>query len=187
VLTPKSVHFPQGAVDLPHLQLLEQTFPVCWPVVAMRKHATLAGSIDQINPMANEPRVKASDYDESYPRRRVGVSFCNLSCNGFVKSERYQATVFSYLLAIPKFFINLVRTRPAHEVKLLQDFEGLIRPGEMLLVLGRPGSGCSTFLKTLSGETNGFEIASESDICYQGMYHGSTIPLVFACLKDSRF
>ncbi|VUC23836.1 unnamed protein product [Clonostachys rosea] len=135
----------------------------------MRNHAALAGSIDQSSPTASEPRVKSSSDPGSYTRHRVGVSFYNLSCHGFVKSERYQATVFSYLLAIPKFIVDLVRTRPAHKVKILQEFEGLIRPGEMLLVLGRPGSGCSTFLKTLSGETNGFEVASESDICYQGL------------------
>ncbi|KAL8987359.1 MAG: hypothetical protein Q9177_003420 [Variospora cf. flavescens] len=30
--------------------------------------------------------------------------------------------------------------------KILTDFTGLVKPGEMLFVLGRPGSGCSTFL-----------------------------------------
>lgn len=32
--------------------------------------------------------------------------------------------------------------------KILSDFTGVVKPGEMLLVLGRPGSGCSTFLRT---------------------------------------
>jgi ATP-binding cassette, subfamily G (WHITE), member 2, SNQ2 len=31
-----------------------------------------------------------------------------------------------------------------------------VRDGEMLLVLGRPGSGCSTFLKAISNKRNGF-------------------------------
>ncbi|KAK7214330.1 hypothetical protein V2G26_002333 [Clonostachys chloroleuca] len=39
----------------------------------------------------------------------------------------------------------------------------------MLLVLGRPGSVCSTFLKALAGETNGLEIGTESNVCYQGI------------------
>lgn len=39
----------------------------------------------------------------------------------------------------------------------------------MLVVLGRPGSGCSTLLKTISGETHGFYIDKESQINYQGI------------------
>ncbi|OCK97384.1 uncharacterized protein K441DRAFT_606404 [Cenococcum geophilum 1.58] len=37
--------------------------------------------------------------------------------------------------------------------KLLADFTGLVKPGEMLLVLGRPGSGCSTFLRTVANRS----------------------------------
>jgi ABC-type multidrug transport system ATPase subunit len=39
----------------------------------------------------------------------------------------------------------------------------------MLVVLGRPGSGCSTLLKTISGETDGFFVDSQSYINYQGI------------------
>ncbi|KAF3356308.1 hypothetical protein VdG1_06402 [Verticillium dahliae VDG1] len=35
-------------------------------------------------------------------------------------------------------------------VPLIHDMTGAVRPGEILLVLGRPGSGCSTLLKTLA-------------------------------------
>jgi ABC-type multidrug transport system ATPase subunit len=57
-----------------------------------------------------------------------------------------------------------------HKIHILKDFKGLICPGEILLVLGRLESGCSIFLKALAGETNGLEIDTESNICYQGMY-----------------
>jgi ABC-type multidrug transport system ATPase subunit len=40
----------------------------------------------------------------------------------------------------------------------------------MLVVLGRPGSGCSTFLKTICGELNGLELDSKSLIDYNGQY-----------------
>ncbi|OCL05443.1 hypothetical protein AOQ84DRAFT_390869 [Glonium stellatum] len=36
---------------------------------------------------------------------------------------------------------------------LLTDFTGLVKPGEMLLVLGRPGSGCSTFLRAVANRS----------------------------------
>ena len=37
------------------------------------------------------------------------------------------------------------------------------------MVLGRPGSGCSTLLKTIAGETHGFFIDQKSEINYQGI------------------
>ncbi|KAF7524357.1 hypothetical protein PCG10_005841 [Penicillium crustosum] len=43
------------------------------------------------------------------------------------------------------------RQRKQYSRPILSGFSGTINPGEMLLVLGRPGSGCTTFLKTLSG------------------------------------
>lgn len=39
---------------------------------------------------------------------------------------------------------------------LIKDFSGLVRPGEMMLVVGRPGSGCTTFLKALAGLHSGY-------------------------------
>ncbi|WVR04900.1 hypothetical protein IAU60_001912 [Kwoniella sp. DSM 27419] len=39
---------------------------------------------------------------------------------------------------------------------LLKDFNGLVKPGEMMLVVGRPGSGCTTFLKALAGLHGGY-------------------------------
>lgn len=39
---------------------------------------------------------------------------------------------------------------------ILKDYSGLLRPGEMMLVVGRPGSGCSTALKALAGLTDAY-------------------------------
>lgn len=39
---------------------------------------------------------------------------------------------------------------------LIHDFSGVVRDGEMLLVLGRPGSGCSTFLKAVTNKRESF-------------------------------
>jgi ATP-binding cassette subfamily G (WHITE) protein 2 (SNQ2) len=36
---------------------------------------------------------------------------------------------------------------------ILSDFTGIVKPGEMLFVLGRPGSGCSTFLRTAANRS----------------------------------
>ncbi|KAG8863780.1 hypothetical protein FRB96_007617 [Tulasnella sp. 330] len=44
----------------------------------------------------------------------------------------------------------------AGERYLIHDFSGVVKAGEMLLVVGRPGSGCTTFLKAVSGITQGY-------------------------------
>ncbi|KAF4826747.1 ABC transporter G family member 11 [Colletotrichum tropicale] len=42
------------------------------------------------------------------------------------------------------------------EATLLDHFKGVCKPGEMVLVLGKPGSGCTTFLKTIANQRAGF-------------------------------
>lgn len=42
------------------------------------------------------------------------------------------------------------------EFDILKDFRGVLKPGEMCLVLGRPGSGCTTFLKVISNQRFGY-------------------------------
>jgi ATP-binding cassette subfamily G (WHITE) protein 2 (SNQ2) len=51
---------------------------------------------------------------------------------------------------------------------LIHDFTGVVRDGEMLLVLGRPGSGCSTFLKAVSNKREGFA-GFEGEVSYGGI------------------
>ena len=45
---------------------------------------------------------------------------------------------------------------------------GLLKPGEMCLVLGRPGSGCSTFLKSIANKRDGY-LSVTGDVRYAGM------------------
>lgn len=44
----------------------------------------------------------------------------------------------------------------ATEVDILRDFSGVAHPGQMVLVLGRPGSGCTTFLKIIANQRFGY-------------------------------
>lgn len=39
---------------------------------------------------------------------------------------------------------------------ILKDLKGVLRPGEMMLVVGRPGSGCTTMLKALASLTEAY-------------------------------
>jgi ATP-binding cassette subfamily G (WHITE) protein 2 (PDR) len=108
--------------------------------------------------------------EEEKPGVGIGVSFRNLNVYGTYSSNCYQPTVASYLLTLFEPMFRLVRARKHSRTHILRDFNGTVRSGEMLLVLGRPTSGCSTFLKTLSGEIRGLQIEEQSSISYEGMY-----------------
>lgn len=65
---------------------------------------------------------------------------------------------------------------------LLTGLTGVAKPGEAVLVLGRPGSGCSTFLKSIAGNRSEY-IAINGDVLYSGVeakkflktYKGETV------------
>ncbi|KAL9596515.1 MAG: hypothetical protein Q9219_005736 [cf. Caloplaca sp. 3 TL-2023] len=50
--------------------------------------------------------------------------------------------------------------------RILNDFTGLVKPGEMLFVLGRPGSGCSSFLRTAANRST---LAVTGDLAFAGL------------------
>jgi ABC-type uncharacterized transport system fused permease/ATPase subunit len=54
-------------------------------------------------------------------------------------------------------------------VNILKGLDGALCSGELLLVLGKPGSGCSTFLKTLAGHTDGLRVNDRSKLSYRGV------------------
>lgn len=104
------------------------------------------------------------DIDAIY-YRTLGLSFKHVGAYGFKSTTDYQKTVGNVFLAGSRLLFGQKKKR----VEILTDFCGVVEAGEMLLVLGRPGSGCSTFLKTISGDTHGFFITQQSDINYQGI------------------
>ncbi|KAL1305766.1 hypothetical protein AAFC00_003937 [Neodothiora populina] len=96
---------------------------------------------------------------------RSGVVFKQLSVSGSGAALQLQQTVFSMLL---EPFRNLsFKSRP-HK-KILSKFDGFLGSGELLIVLGRPGSGCSTFLKTICGELHGLSLDPDSTLHYNGI------------------
>ncbi|KAL3427777.1 ABC transporter cdr4 [Phlyctema vagabunda] len=111
----------------------------------------------------------ASRDPERYPSRIAGISYKNLNVHGFGESTDYQKTFGNYPLALSNIPNMLKGEKGKTKIQILRNFDGLIKSGEMLVVLGRPGSGCSTLLKTISGETNGFFVDNSSQINYQGI------------------
>lgn len=110
-------------------------------------------------------QVRARDPD-AHPSRTAGLSFRNLSAHGYSNGADYQKTVSNAPLQLYGLTRGLLGDK-GNKVQILHDFDGLIRAGEMCVVLGPPGSGCSTFLKTVAGETHGFYV--DGDMNYQGI------------------
>ena len=76
---------------------------------------------------------------ERYPKRLAGVAYKNLSAHGFGEPTDYQKTFGNYLLKLFSLAERLIAKREKTKIQILKDFEGLVKSGEMLMVLGRPG------------------------------------------------
>ncbi|KAK7047758.1 Multidrug resistance protein [Paramarasmius palmivorus] len=112
--------------------------------------------------------LASQDPEQQDITRTAGVSFRNMNVYGFGKATDYQKTVGNVLLDVAGSVKGLLG-QEGHRIDILTDFEGIVQPGELLLVLGPPGSGCSTFLKTIAGDTHGFCVDENSKINYQGI------------------
>lgn len=102
------------------------------------------------------------------PQRTAGISFRNLNVHGFGTDADFQKSVGNIWLEGISFAKRLMGDK-GRKINILQDCDGLVEAGEMLVVLGPPGSGCSTFLKTITGETHGFFVDENSRLNYQGI------------------
>ncbi|KAL2705150.1 hypothetical protein AAEP93_000400 [Penicillium crustosum] len=96
------------------------------------------------------------------------VIFKNLNVYGSGAALQFQDTVTSTLTA-PFRLPQIIRESHSPQRRILKDFNGLLKSGELLLVLGRPGAGCSTLLKSMTGELHGLQMDKESVIHYNGI------------------
>ncbi|ETS76917.1 hypothetical protein PFICI_10791 [Pestalotiopsis fici W106-1] len=110
-------------------------------------------------------RVRAS---EGKALRTTGVAFKNLSTFGFGSATDFQKSVGNVYIEAYGMIHDLIHPRK-RRIDILQDLEGVLHSGEMLAVLGPPGSGCSTFLRAISGETHGFHVSKDSVLNYEGV------------------
>lgn len=97
---------------------------------------------------------------------RSGCVFRRLTVRGSASPIRYQDTVWTALVSLfdfSKLWRGAVQTKT-----ILHNLDGVLQKGELLLVLGMPGSGCTTFLKAITGQTSGLDIDSETVIEYRG-------------------
>ena len=117
--------------------------------------------IEQFDLEATLRDKQAAEEDSGIKSKRIGVLWENLTVSGTSSTN----SVKTFPGAIVRFF-NVVETatnlfglgkhKKGKEVEILKEFRGLAKPGEIVLVLGRPGSGCSTFLKVITNQRSGY-------------------------------
>ncbi|KAF9771008.1 ZEB2-regulated ABC transporter 1 [Fusarium sp. DS 682] len=102
--------------------------------------------------------------------RQSGICFENMNVFGYGAETDYQKDVGNIWLSVPGMVREVFQpTAGKRRIDILRGFDGVVNAGEMLVVLGPPGSGCSTFLKSLSGETNGIYIDDKTYFNYNGI------------------
>ncbi|KAM3414607.1 Multidrug resistance protein CDR1 [Cercospora zeina] len=112
--------------------------------------------------------------EEGIKVKRTGVAFHNVNVRGTGPALNIQSTVGS-LLSAPLRAGEIWRARQKVPRHILKDFNGLVKSGELLVVLGRPGAGCSTLLKTLTGEMYGLQVDDDTVIHYNGIEQGRMV------------
>lgn len=75
---------------------------------------------------------------DQYPRQPLGVSWRYLGVHGFGRDTDYQKDVLNVLWRAPLIAREYISHRK-RKIQILNEFDGLVKSGEMLLVLGRPG------------------------------------------------
>ncbi|KAF2675451.1 hypothetical protein BT63DRAFT_420639, partial [Microthyrium microscopicum] len=134
--------------------------------------------------LISSPNISSNKYDQLPPgavpasyekaakalartRPVLDVVFRELNVYGTAAPSHVQETVTS-ILQIP-FQKIFGAKKPAPKRLILQNLHGFVKSGELMAVIGRPGSGCSTFLKTIAGELNGLVVDAESILSYGGI------------------
>ncbi|KGO74104.1 CDR ABC transporter [Penicillium italicum] len=95
-------------------------------------------------------------------RKRLTVTFRNLNVRVTAPDAALGSTLWSDI--DPRQVGALLNRGDRPKRTILKDVAGQVKPGEMLLVLGRPGSGCTSLLRVLSNDRDSFdEVTGETN------------------------
>ncbi|KAK3109273.1 hypothetical protein LTR53_017651, partial [Teratosphaeriaceae sp. CCFEE 6253] len=111
--------------------------------------------------------IKLLDEDD-IKIQRAGVVLKDVNVRGSGSALNLQSNVGSFFMS-PLRLGERLSFGKKESKHILRNFNGLMKSGELLIVLGRPGSGCSTFLKTITGEMHGLELSKDSQVSYNGI------------------
>ncbi|EGF98878.1 uncharacterized protein MELLADRAFT_40565, partial [Melampsora larici-populina 98AG31] len=113
------------------------------------------GEFDLLDYLRGESHQREA---HGFRHKRLGVIFSDLSVTGM---GGIRLPIRTFPDAIKEFFLFpviavMMRVMKKTPKSILSGFNGFVRPGEMCFVLGRPNSGCSTFLKVITNQRIGF-------------------------------
>ncbi|KAJ5736002.1 ABC multidrug transporter atrF [Penicillium malachiteum] len=94
------------------------------------------------------------DLASGFKRQELGVTWQNVNVDVISADSAVQENFFSQF-NIPQHIKESRSKAPLRTI--LHNSHGCVKPGEMLLVLGRPGSGCTTLLKMLANRRGGYQ------------------------------
>lgn len=94
--------------------------------------------------------MRARDEEAGEKSRKLGVTWRNLTVKGISSDAAFNENVLSQFNP----FAGSGKDSPTKTI--IDNSYGCVKPGEMLLVLGRPGSGCTTLLSVLSNHRLGY-------------------------------
>ena len=113
--------------------------------------------------MAQEVRQLCQwDAEVGSKPKKLGVSWHNLTVTGVGADATFHENVLSQLYPFHK------GSKSQQNKTIIDNSFGAVKPGEMLLVLGRPGAGCTTLLSVLASNRLGYEEVT-GDVTYGSM------------------
>jgi len=107
----------------------------------------------KVNEWRLDAHVKDIQANDPAEGRSLGVTWKDLTVKVVPSDDTLQENVFSQF---NKFQQAKEARNKAPLKTILDGSSGCVKPGEMLLVLGRPGSGCTTLLKMLANKRKGY-------------------------------
>ncbi|KAJ5101248.1 hypothetical protein NUU61_003470 [Penicillium alfredii] len=103
-----------------------------------------------------------------HQRKRVTVTFRDLNVRVTAPDAALGSTLWSEI--DPRQLWSLWKRAEQPKRVILKNIGGQVKPGEMMLVLGRPGSGCTSLLRVLSNDRDSFDEVT-GKIHYGSMDH----------------
>lgn len=100
-----------------------------------------------------------------FKKQELGVTWQDLSVQVISSEAAVNETVLSQFNIPTK--VKESRQKPPLRT-ILNKSHGCVKPGEMLLVLGRPGAGCTTLLKMLANRRGGYK-SVDGDVRFGSM------------------
>ncbi|KAL8869973.1 MAG: hypothetical protein Q9174_003871, partial [Haloplaca sp. 1 TL-2023] len=103
---------------------------------------------------------RAADEEAEIKPKHIGVIWENLTVKGLGGVKNIVKTFpqsFIDFFNVPETVMHLAGYgKQGKQIDILRNFRGVVKPGEMVLVLGKPGSGCTSFLKVIANQRMGY-------------------------------